>query len=131
VLEVLYHRAMFGGARISPAAGVSKNVEFLRPTYVIRQAIIFLPCGFFFFYLSSFFLAYSQLSQIGCLPHFHTWWCLSANLGCRSETCCTRLAQNTRSRKSPKIRHLGTMAQFCQVISLQLRNVLTIGKKTC
>jgi len=29
VLEVLYHRAKFGGARISPAAEVAKNVEFL------------------------------------------------------------------------------------------------------
>ena len=28
VLEVLYHRAKFGGARTSPAAGVAKNVEF-------------------------------------------------------------------------------------------------------
>jgi len=28
-LEVLYHYAKFGGARISPAAGVAKNVEFL------------------------------------------------------------------------------------------------------
>jgi len=28
VLEVLYHHAKFGGARISPAAGVAKNVEF-------------------------------------------------------------------------------------------------------
>jgi len=28
VLEVLYHRAKFGGARISPAARVTKNVEF-------------------------------------------------------------------------------------------------------
>jgi len=26
--EVLYHHAKFGGARISPAAGVAKNVEF-------------------------------------------------------------------------------------------------------
>ena len=26
VLEVLYHLAKFGGARISPAAGVAKNV---------------------------------------------------------------------------------------------------------
>jgi len=30
VLEVLYHHAKFGGARISPAAGVAKNVEFFR-----------------------------------------------------------------------------------------------------
>jgi len=29
VLDVLYHHAKFGGARISPAAGAAKNVEFL------------------------------------------------------------------------------------------------------
>jgi len=29
VLKVVYHRAKFGGARISPAAEVAKNVEFL------------------------------------------------------------------------------------------------------
>ena len=28
MLEVLYHHAKFGGAPISPAAGVAKNVEF-------------------------------------------------------------------------------------------------------
>jgi len=28
VLEVLYHHAKFGGARISPAAEAAKNVEF-------------------------------------------------------------------------------------------------------
>jgi len=28
VLEVLYHHAKFGMARISPAAGVAKNVEY-------------------------------------------------------------------------------------------------------
>jgi len=27
VLEALHHRAKFGGARISPAAGTAKNVE--------------------------------------------------------------------------------------------------------
>ena len=29
MFEVLYHRANFGGAWISPAAGVAKNVNFL------------------------------------------------------------------------------------------------------
>ena len=29
VLEVLYHHAKFGGARISLAAGMAKNLEFL------------------------------------------------------------------------------------------------------
>ena len=28
MLEVLYHLAKFGGARISPAAAAAKNVEF-------------------------------------------------------------------------------------------------------
>ena len=28
MLEVLYYHVKFGGARISPAAGVAKNVEF-------------------------------------------------------------------------------------------------------
>jgi len=28
VLEVLYHRAKFGGARTSPAAEAAKNIEF-------------------------------------------------------------------------------------------------------
>jgi len=28
MLEVLYNHTKFGGARISPAAGVAKNVEF-------------------------------------------------------------------------------------------------------
>ena len=29
MLEVLYHHAKFGGARISPAAGVAKTLSFL------------------------------------------------------------------------------------------------------
>jgi len=28
MLDVLYHHAKFGGARVSPVAGVAKNVEF-------------------------------------------------------------------------------------------------------
>ena len=42
----------------------------------------------------SFFLA-SQRPHVGCLPYFGP----SANLECRSERCCTRLAENT-GRKS-------------------------------
>jgi len=80
------------------------------------------------FYLLSFFLACQPL-QIGCLPYFHTWCSLSVNLGCRCETCCTQLAENTGCKKSPKIRHLRTIAQLCRAISSQLRHVTTIGKK--
>jgi len=84
-----------------------------------------------FFLLSIFliFLAYSQPSQIGCLPYFHIWCGLSTNLGCRSETCCTRLAESTARKKSPKIRHLGTIAQLCLATSSQRRHISTIGKK--
>jgi len=55
------------------------------------------------------------------LPHM--------NLRCRSETCCTRLAENTGRKKPAKIRHLGTIAQFCRATSSQLRYVSTIEKK--
>jgi len=82
-------------------------------------------CGFF---LLSFFLAHSQPLHIGCLPYFHKWCGLSANLGCRSETCCTALAENTGHKKSPKIHHLRTIAQLCWAISSQLRHILTVGK---
>jgi len=77
--------------------------------YVIGQ-IIFSSCRLFFV-LSSFFLS---------SPYFHTWCGLSANLGCRSETCCTRLAGNAGPKKSPKIRHLRTIVQLCRAISSQL-----------
>jgi len=42
---------------------------------------------------------------------------------------CARLAENARPKKSPKIGHLGTIAQLCRAISLQLKHVLAIGKK--
>ena len=80
------------------------------------------------FLLSSFFLAYSRPSEIGCLPYFHSWCGLSANLGFRSEACCTQLAEKCRRKISPKIRHLSIIAQLCQAISSQLRHVSTIGK---
>jgi len=71
-----------------------------------------------------FFLAYSQPSQNGCVPYFN------ANLECISEMCCTRLAENTRRKKSPKIRDLATIAQLCLSVSSQPRHVSTMGK-TC
>jgi len=100
----------------------------LWPPYVIAQAIIFLPSGFFFFYLS-FFLAYSERSHIGCLPYFYTWCGPSANLECRSEMYCMRFAGNEGPKNSPKTRHLYTIAQLCQAISSQLRHISAIRKK--
>jgi len=44
--------------------------------------------------------------------HVYTWCGPSANLECRFEMCRTRLAGNAGPKKSPKIRHLGTIAQI-------------------
>ena len=41
MLEVLYHHAKFGGARISPAAGVAKNVEFFVCLFVSLFVCLF------------------------------------------------------------------------------------------
>ena len=68
---------------------------------------------------------------VGCLPYFDTSCGPSANLECRSERCCTRLAANAEPKKVAKNRHLGTIGQLCRAISSQLRHVSTIGKKTC
>jgi len=72
---------------------------------------------------------YIRDEQIGCLPYFHTWCGLSANLECRSEMCCARLAGNAGNKKLPKIHHLATIAQLCQPIASQLVHVSTIRKK--
>jgi len=84
----------------------------------------------FLLLLSSFFLAYSQRSQIGCLP-FYTWCGLSANLECMSEMCCTRLAENrpTGCKNYATNHHLRNIAQLCRAISSQRMHVSTIGRK--
>jgi len=46
------------------------------------------------------------------VPYFHTWCGLSANLECRSETCCTRLAENTGRKKSPFWHHRTTLSGY-------------------
>ena len=84
-------------------------------------------------FLSSFFLSFFPRLISAAVDWMstilHTWCGLSANLGCRSETCCTRLAENTGRKKVAKNRHLGTIAQLSRAISSQLRHVSTTGKK--
>jgi len=86
-----------------------------------------LPCGFFL----SFFLSSPNLGSRRVDVYFDTWCGPSANLECRSETCCVQLAGNVGPKKLPKSRHLGTITQICWAISLQLRHISTIRKKTC
>jgi len=81
-----------------------------------------------FLFVLSFFLPFSsQPSEIGCLPYFHTWCGLSANLGCRSETCCTRLAENTGRKNRQKFAICAPSHNFVGLLSSQLRHVSTIG----
>jgi len=100
--------------------------------YVIGQTIIFLPCDFYL----SFFLFFIPclISAVGDLmstiPYFHAWCGLCANLECRSETCCTRHAENTRRKKVAKNRHLGTIAQLSGDIFTTKARVDN-RKKTC
>jgi len=103
-------------------AAARHHVSFLWPPYEIGQAIILSSCGFFFFFLLSFFFSSPNLSRRRSdVYHTSTLWCgLSANLGRRSETCCTRLDEIQDARN----RHLGTIAQLCGVISSQRRHVL-------
>jgi len=90
----------------------------LLAVYIIMAVLWSRACHYIFalwFLLSSsFFLAYSQPSHIGCLPYFHIWCGLSANLECRSEMCCTRLAENTGCKKiaknSPSAHHRTTLS---------------------
>jgi len=76
------------------------------------QAAVFYRCGFSFFFFLSFFLPYSQRSQIGCVSCFWTWCGLSANLECRSEMCFTRLAENTGRKNSPSVHHRTTLSGY-------------------
>jgi len=85
---------------------------------------------FALWFLSSIFF-YSSPNLSGRrldVYHMFTWCGLSANLECRSETCCERFAENTARKKSPKSRRLGTIPQLCRAISSQLRHLSTVGK---
>jgi len=101
--------------------------HLLWPPYGIGQAIIFLPCGFFFYLLSfSILLLFPRLISAvadwmsAILPHI---WCgLSANLECRSETCCTRLPGNTGRKKSPSRHHRTTLSGYIFATKARIDN---------
>jgi len=91
---------------------------WIGPPYETGQAIIFWACGFrpsvrpsssFFPRLIS--AVTDWMSAV--LAH------MVSNLGCRSETCYMRLAENTGPKKSRQNCHLGTIAQLDR---LYLRN---------
>ena len=79
-----------------------------RPASQMRT-LYFCPVASFFLLL--LFARLISVAQIGCLPYLHTWCGLIANLECRSEMCCTRLAGNSRRKNDPKNCCLCTIAR--------------------
>jgi len=70
------------------------------------------------FFLSSPILSRRRLD----VYHFHTWCGLSANLGCRSETCCTQLAGNAGCKNSPSVRHHTNLSGSVFVTKVHIYN---------
>jgi len=103
-------------------------LSYLWPPCVADADIIFCSCGFYllsFFFL--IFLAYSQRSEIGCLPHFHTQCGLSVNLECRSENNVLHAARwKCRTQKLCKNRHLHIIAQLWHVSTVG-KNLLNVN----
>ena len=71
---------------------------------------------FVLWFLSSFFFFFSRLISAAAdwmsTVLRHMMWPYSANLECRSEMCCKRLAENTWRKNDAKNRHLCTIAQY-------------------
>ena len=129
-------RAMIHGSRQS----VDHRHRHARYTSSIVSLIMTAVCNrtghyifaLWFLLLLSFYLFSSPIlsrHRLDVVPYFYTWCGPSANLECRSETCCMQVAGNAGPKKSPKSRHLGTITQLYVAISSQLRHVSTIGKK--
>ena len=76
------------------------------------------------FYLLSFPRLISAVADCMSAILQHMVW-ISANVRCRSETCCTRLAEI----QDAKNRHLGTIAQLCQAISFATEAYIDNRKK--
>jgi len=73
----------------------------------------FRPCqSLSIFLFSSPNLSLRRLDVYHTMYGIYTRCGLSANLERRCEMCCTRLAENTRRKKSPKNRHLGAIGQL-------------------
>jgi len=97
--------------------------EFSWLPCVADADIIFLPCGFFL--LSSFFYSSPNLSGRRLdVYHISITWCgLSANLECRSEMCCTRLAGNTGRKIVAKNCHPTTLSGYIFATKARIDNL--------
>jgi len=127
---------LFDPCLLWPRSPISATAELLYVFFrqcVFDMAALRSRCGHYLCPDSSSFLfiffTKSHRSQTRCLPCTSTWCGLRANLECRSEMYCTRLAENIGRKIVAKNRHHGSIAQLCRAMSSQLRHLSTIGKR--
>ena len=92
------------GVVMTPAMIIAGMIASKRHTAIIMAAV-HSRCGHYIFalwFLSSIFFFSSPNLSGRRLDVYHTWCGVSANLECRSEMYCTRLAGNT-GRKNDAI----------------------------
>ena len=135
-MEVLYYTRSIrlNSKSVGVGHGIGRGTKYCNESVCLSVFIVAAlrsRCGHYIFvlFLLSFFSPNLSGRRLD-VYHTSTQCDLSANLECRSELYCTRLAETTGRRKSPKNRHLGTVAQVCRAVSSQLRQVSTTGK-TC
>jgi len=79
-----------------------------------------------FVYLSSSFFPRPISAAADWMSAILPWCGLSANLRCRSETCCTRLAENTGTQKSrqksPSGHHRTTLSGYIFATKTRIDN---------
>jgi len=88
--------------------------------YVIGQAFIFLSCGFFFLFCL-FPPVFSAVADWMSTILSHMVW-LSANLGCRFETCCKRLSENTGRKNLPSGLHHTNLSGYIFATKARIDN---------
>jgi len=95
------------------------------------QAIIFGSCGYYL-YSFFFFLAYSQGSEIGCLPYFHTYdvgfvRIYNAGLKCAARGSMKIQDAKITHKKSPSAHHRATLSGYIFTTKAYIINC----KKSC
>ena len=94
------------------------------------QAIIFCSCGFYLLLFPMLILSGRRL-DVCCLPYFHTWCGLSANLECMPEMCCTQLTENklTWRKNYAKIAVCAPSMNFVRPSQVRHEDLSTIGRQ--
>ena len=95
------------------------------------QAIIFLPCGFFYLLSSSSFFSFPRLisavAQRMSTILLHIVW-PECEFRMQVWNVLHAARWKYRMQKWRKNRHFGTFSQLCRALSLQIRYLSTVGK---